>query len=206
MKVVLCEGPSDQAILAALIKRSNLDITVESYGGKDRLKKHLAWVKARSHDPKYPKRPTYHEITTLAVTRDANGDREGAFTSVRATLANMDFVNLPAPNNEFSGEAPGTRESKRTGIFIVGHEGTGVIEDLCIASLRERDRPKFSCVGNYFACIEQAEPKTKARAWVWMASDPKFDFSAHSVMGEGEGYWDLDHPAFRPLKQFLMAM
>jgi len=206
MKVVLCEGPSDKAILSTLIKRNNLDVTVEAYDGKDNLKNHLELVKTRPHDPKYPNRPTYREITTLAVIRDADENGKGAFTSVRATLENMDFVNLPAQNSEFSGEAPGTRESKRTGIFILGHEGRGAIEDLCLASID--DRPEFSCLDDYFKCRQQAgfaEPGAKARVRVWLVSHPDFEFFTQSVVGE-ERYWGWDHPAFGSLTKFLMAM
>jgi len=186
-KIVLCEGYFDQAILETLIKVNELDITVKPYDGKDSLKKTMKT---------FMDRPDYGEFTTLAVTRDADENGEGAFTSVRDTLKMAGFANLPAQNGEFSGVAP------KTGIFIVGDGGRGAIEDLCLASLQ--NRPEFSCVSDYFKCLKQAEPKSKARAWVWLASHPDFDFF---VKGVGKkGYWDWDHPAFGPLKEFLRAM
>ena len=187
-KIVLCEGLFDQVILETLIKVNSLAITVRIYEGKNGLKGFMRTLMSQLDSG---------EITTLAVTRDADENGDGAFTSVRDTLKMMGFSNLPAQNGGFSGAAP------KTGIFIVGPGGRGEMEDLCLASMQ--NRPEFSCVDEYFKCMKQAEPKAKARAWVWLAgSQTDFEFSVRK-MGE-KAYWNWDHPAFGPLKQFLRAM
>jgi len=196
-KIVLCEGSFDQAILESLIRLNRRDdIAVEVYGGKNKIKEFMRTFRGRSD---------YDEITTLAVTRDADENEKDAFKSVRDMLERAEFEelpafpNLPAKNGEFSGEAP------KTGILIVGHEGRGEIEDLCLASIQ--DRPGFPCVDDYAKCRQQAgfsELGAEARAWVWLVSHPKFKFSMRGV-GKKE-YWDWDHPAFGPLTEFLRAM
>jgi hypothetical protein len=188
-KVVLCEGFFDEAVLSRLIAVNKLDITIEVYKGKNRLKPFMK-TRRQSSD--------YGAITTLAVTRDADASAENAFKSVRDTLKGLDI--LPPSENETFLEG-----SPKVGVFIVGHAGQGSIEDLCLASVG--DRPEFPCVERYFQCTKR-ESHSKSRAWVWMASYPDFEFSVRKVGTGKKGldYWNWNHPVFDPLKTFLKAM
>ena len=186
-KIILCEGPSDEAILKTLIKVNGLDIAVAAYDGKDNLENFVETLQGS---------PDYRKIETLAVTRDADENEKDAFKSVRGLLKRMGFANLPEESGRFSGETP------RAGIFVVGRDGRGSIDDICLGSVK--GRPGFSCVDEYFRCVNRSEPGAKARVWVWLLSHPDFPFSLRK--GGKEAYWNWDHPAFGPLTEFLRAM
>jgi hypothetical protein len=94
----------------------------------------------------------------------------------------------------------------RVGIFIVGVNGQGMIEDICLNSVG--DRPEFACVHDYFACIAQKSTRTgfssKAKVRVWMASHVDYELCVGKAAEEG--YWPWESPAFDSLKNFLRAL
>jgi hypothetical protein len=190
-KVVLCEGPFDQAVLSQLAKAQGLDIDIRIYGGKDNLKNFM---------PAFRKQADFAKVETLLVTRDADESEEDAFKSVRDTLKNSDLL-PPSGNGTFScGGTP------KVGVFIIGVDGRGAMEDLCLTSVR--DRPEFPCVEQHFVCTGRGEPNSKLRAWAWLVSYPDFECTAiRGAVGKAEtDYWNLEHAVFDPLKAFLKAM
>lgn len=191
-KIVLCEGPFDEAVLRRLAKVHDLDIEIVAYNGKDNLKRYM---KAFKDTPDIVTK----EVETLVVTRDADDSQERAFRSVHDTLKNFGFL-PPSENETFAEGTP------KVGIFIVGLEGRGAIEDLCLASVR--DCPEFPCVEKYFACTGRDKPNSKLHAWAWLVSYPDFECCAISAaQGKtGTDYWNLEHAAFEPLKKFLKEM
>jgi hypothetical protein len=192
MKFVFCEGKGDQSVIQSLAKHLNLDITVEWASGKDNLSNFLEGLS---------KRPDFaqQKVSAFAILRDANGDAAAAFASVRSALKKNNF---PVPN------ADGTfSESElRVGVFIVGINGRGMIEDVCLKSVS--DRPEFSCVDAYFDCIAKRSSRSKfsskAKVRVWMAS--QVDFELYVGEAAEEGYWPWESPAFDSLKNFLKAL
>ena len=147
------------------------------------------------------KRPDFaqQKVNGFAILRDANGNAQAAFTSVQTRLQQNDF---PAPDADATiSEAP-----LRVGIFIVGVNGHGMIEDLCLNSVA--DRPEFACVDGYFNCINQKSGRfdfsSKAKVRVWMASHP--DYNYHVGLAADAGYWPWDSAAFDSLKNFLQAL
>jgi hypothetical protein len=189
-KVVLCEGPFDQAVLSRLAKVQGLDIEIKAYHGKDNLKKFMNPLR---------KQADFAKVKTLAVMRDADASAENAFKSVRDTLTGLNLL-PPSKNETFSEGTP------KVGVFIVGLDGRGEMEDLCLTSVR--DRPEFHCVERHFACTGRGEPNSKLRAWAWLVSYPDFECTAiKGAIGKaGTDYWNLAHPAFEALTAFLKAM
>jgi hypothetical protein len=191
-KFVFCEGKDDELVIRSLTKELGLAITVEPYGGKDHVTNFLQGLSKR---PEFAQQ----QVAAFAILRDADEDLNAAFASVRDTLRQNNFA-APDANEKFSVSTP------RVGIFIVGVDGKGMIEDLCLKSVA--DRPEFACVGEYFRCIAQhstrKEFKSKARVRVWMASHTDWEY--HVGKAAEEGYWPWENPAFDTLKEFLRAL
>jgi hypothetical protein len=180
------------AVVRGLASQLKLDIQVEEYGGKNNLPLFLESLQ---------KRPDFaqQKVGAMAILRDANGDSQASFASVRARLEQNGF---PFPDRD----AAFSESPLRVGIFIVGVNGRGMIEDVCLNSVS--DRPEFSCVDNYFNCITQKSGRSdfssKAKVRVWMASQADYEY--HVGKAAEEGYWPWDSPAFDSLKNFLRAL
>lgn len=192
MKFVFCEGKDDVAVVRSLARHLNLAIQVEEYGGRDRLPLFLESLQKR---PEFAQQ----KVRGVAMLRDANGDSGASFTSVHDALQRTGFT-PPNMHASFSDAA------LRVGVFIVGVNGRGMIEDVCLQSVG--DRPEYSCVEDYFNCIAQKSSRSqfssKARVRVWMASH--VDFEYHVGKAAEEGYWPWESTAFDSLKDFLKAL
>jgi hypothetical protein len=192
MKFIFCEGKDDVAVLRGLTSHLKLEIQVEEYGGKSNLANFLRTL---------PKRPEFarQQVAAMAVIRDADSDAVATFTSVRDTLKQNNFE-APAADGTF------TESALKVGVFIVGVNGQGMIENLCLKSVS--DQPGFPCVDSYFACIAQKSTRSafsaKAKVRVWMASH--VDFEYHVGKAAEEGYWPWESSAFDSLKTFLRAL
>jgi hypothetical protein len=192
MKFVFCEGKNDVAVVRGLASHLKLDIQVEEYRGKDYLPQFLESLQ---------KRPEFAQqnVNAMAILRDANCDSKASFASVRDALQRNGFPQ-PKADATFSDSA------LRVGIFIVGVNGRGMIEDVCLNSVS--NKPEFSCVDAYFNCIAQKSSRSqfssKAKVRVWMAS--QVDYELHVGEAAEEGYWPWESPAFDPLKNFLKAL
>lgn len=192
MKFVFCEGKDDVAVLRSLALHLKLEVQVEEYGGKSNLANFLRTLPAR---PEFARQ----QVKAMAILRDADADAAATFTSVRDTLRQNNFE-APAADGTF------TESALRVGVFIVGVNGQGMIEDLCLNSVA--DQPEFSCIGDYFTCIAKKSARSnfssKARVRVWMASH--VDYEYHVGKAAEEGYWPWESPAFDTLKNFLQAL
>jgi len=116
MKFVFCEGKDDVAVLRSLASHLKLDVQVEEYGGKSNLANFLRTLSTR---PEFVRQ----QVVAMAVLRDADADAAATFTSVRDTLLQNNFA-APDADGTFKEAAP------RVGVFIVGVNGRGMIEDL----------------------------------------------------------------------------
>jgi len=191
-KIVFCEGKDDVAVVRGLATNLGLNIEVESYDGKNNLTNVLRSLSTR---PDFAQQ----KVAALAILRDADADSNVAFTSVRDALRQNHFE-PPGADGTFS------ESTVRVGIFIVGVNGQGMIEDICLNSVS--DRPEFSCVGDYFNCIAQKSQggpfSSKAKVRVWMASH--IDYESYVGKAADEGYWPWESPAFDSLKNILRAL
>jgi hypothetical protein len=192
MKFVFCEGKDDVAVMRGLASHLKLDIQVEEYGGKSNLANFLRTL---------PKRPefTQQQVSSMAVLRDADSNAAATFTSVRDTLIQNNFE-APDVDGTF------TEAAMRVGVFIIGVNGTGMIEDLCLKSVS--DQPEYSCVDSYFDCIAQKSARSnfssKGKVRVWMASHEDFEY--YIGKAADKGYWPWDNFAFDALKNFLKTL
>jgi len=192
MKFVFCEGKDDVAVVRGLAAYLGLTFEVEEYGGKNNVSILLQGLRTR---PEF----VQQKVESMAILRDADADAAATFTSVRSALLQNKF------------EAPDlvgifTQSIMRVGVFVVGVNGKGMIEDLCLNSIA--DRPEYPCVDSYFACITEKSGRAnfspKAKVRVWMASH--VDYEYHVGKAAAEGYWPWESPAFNSLKDFLKAL
>jgi hypothetical protein len=135
----------------------------------------------------------------VLVTRDNDASPEGAWRSVESAIRNAGLVPPTAPGQYSSGVPT-------VGVFLIpAADQPGALEDLCLASLA--DDPVLACADEYFTCIERRTtgmaPAAKARIHAWLAAQTPPGLR----LGEAaeRGLLPLDHPAFAPLRAFLLT-
>jgi hypothetical protein len=191
-KLLLGEGIDEVRFFTALLNRLTIPgIQVLEYGGKTRLKGFLETL---------PRVTGFVGLASLAITRDADDDATGAFSSVRDALSS---AGLPAPagHNQPAGSAP------RVQVWIMPDGNRpGMLEDLCMAAVQTD--PAYPCVEAFFECLRTNAclpgSLAKARAHVWLASRPEPD----RRLGEAaeRDYWPWDDSAFQPIVNFLRSI
>ena len=141
-------------------------------------------------------------VDSIGVTRDADESSASAFQSVRSLL--MSSAGLDAPDEPMVA----TWGRPRVSVFILPNcESAGMLETLCLSAVQ--DDPATPCVEQYLQCLEEtanmpSRNPDKARAHAFLASRARPELR----VGEAAeaGHWQLDSPAFDPLKSFLLAL
>ena len=191
-KLLLGEGLDEERFLGAFLQAEGLkDVQAVSYGGKTKLRAFVGAMRAVSG---------FSHVTSMGVTRDADGDFAAAEQSVISALSG---ARLPAPPHAlFSGS-----QSPRVGVFILpGGRGKGALENICLAS-RGGD-PAMACVDTFIDCARKAgrpvneENKARAHAFLSMHEPPELR------VGEAaqKGVWDFASPTFDELRAFVRAL
>jgi hypothetical protein len=188
-KLLLGEGDEEDFLFSSLVEHLSLvGIQALSYGGTGEIRRKLEVLK---NDPDFPK------VKAIGITRDADRDPGAAFQGVRSALRAAQF---PVP------DAPGgfTAGPLRVGVLIIPSDRPGMLETLCLESVA--DDGAMPCVDRFFECVKAGahrEPSNpwKARVHAWLSSKEE----SHLRLGEAakRGYWNLDHPAFEPLRSFI---
>jgi hypothetical protein len=189
-KFVFCEGLDDVAVVKGLAAQARIDgLRVEPYQGKDQLRDFLRKVKTR---PEFSR----NEVAAIAILRDADNSMKASFQSVCDALGANGFP-APEANGVFASGQP------KVGVFVVGLNGRGMIEDLCLESVS--GKRAFRCVDEYFNCVrrnsDRAAFSSKAKVRVWMSS--QVDFDIRVGLAAQKGYWPLENKVFEPLRVFL---
>jgi len=191
--VVLVEGNEDKRFFGALVKRLNLDtFQVFAVGGKAKF---AGWLRAIKSSPGFA------TVRHLIVIRDADEDPKAAFQSIRTALIN---AGLPAPERPLA--STGDTRPVVTIAILPGGDRPGKLEDLCLESVNQD--PAFSCLDEYFKCLESCLPPeefpqdlSKAKVHAFLASRREPDLR----LGEAaeKGYWPLDSESFTSIKELL---
>jgi hypothetical protein len=145
--------------------------------------------------------PGFDQVTSLGIVRDADQDAAATFQSICDALKR---ANLPVPP-QIGVSAPGP---PRVAAFVLPDCGSqGMLETLCIRSVAAD--PAIPCITRFFTCVSRRglpmpASMDKARVRAFLASrqtpDLLLGHAAHA------GHWPWDHPAFEPIKQFLLAL
>lgn len=194
MKLVLCEGLDDVAVVTQLCKASKLQgLRVEQIGGRNNLQSFLREMRKR---PEFVRQ----EIEIIAILLDANSDPAATWQKLRNDVQSTFGSHLDAPVRPV-GERP-----RVAGMLVSASNGRGMLEDLCLEAVS--DQPGFACLKQYFTCLSREtgrkEYPAKARFRAWMAAQTEFDLRVGKA-AEG-GYLPWDHPAFGELKRFLSTI
>jgi hypothetical protein len=195
-KLLLGEGVDEVRFFTALLKRLTITgIQVHDYGGKTKLRDFLEALRLI---------PGFADLASLAITRDADSEANGAFASVRASLEN---AGLPAPAGH-NQPAAGSTLTVRVWIMPDGNR-PGMLEDLCMDAVQAD--PASPCVEAYFKCLRDlGRPEctpgnmAKARTHAWLASRPEPD--RRLAEAAEQGYWPWDDLAFRPIIDFVRSL
>ena len=185
-KLLLVEGRDEVGFFTGLLRHLNSEgVQVIDYAGKDSLSRRL---------PAYVREPSFAQIQSVAIVRDADANADAARQSVFGSLQR---AGLPDP--------PGD-ESRKVSVFIMPDNfGPGALEDLCLAALR--DDPAIGCVDDFLECAAAAgyappQYPSKARLRALLAA--REDSEARlGIVAQRSGYLNWNHAAFQPLADFL---
>jgi hypothetical protein len=149
----------------------------------------------------------FPSVKSIIIARDAETSFEGAFQSARKRLRDSGF---PAPDRPY--ELCG--DSLKVGIVIFSPDPSGAagvsggtLEDMCLASVSTD--PLLECVDKYLECArsknEAKHQFHKCRLYAFLSCKEK---RAGQKLAEAahHGAFDLDHDAFRPLKQLFESL
>jgi hypothetical protein len=191
MKLVLCEGLDEVAVIGGLCAASGIaGLTIEPFNGRNQLRDVLKELTKR---PEFVRR----EIESLGILLDADTDPSAAWQKLRHDVQAALGLDLPE-RGAFLGERPSV-----AGFLIHGPDGRGMLEDLCLEAVG--DQPGFPCVEDYFRCLAERTGKpayhAKARFRAWMASQSDFDLRVGKAAEKGLMPWA--NPAFDRLREFL---
>ena len=199
--LLLHEGTADRKILGALMSHADIQGYQQiEVGGHSKLR---ALLKALVLTPHFqnPVPGFGHPVRAVAVVLDAETDARATFQSVRDALV---AAGLPTPGA--AGEiAPGPL---RVGVFLLpDNRSPGKVETLCLESVR--DDPAWSCLDAFFSCVRDRggvlpDNMDKARAQAFLAT--RTNPALPVGLAAEEGYWRLEHAAFRNLATFLRTV
>ena len=191
---LLVEGNDQRNFFEAFIDHLSLaDIQIQNFGGVTDLRPFLSILVKRSGF-----RGT---VQSVGIVRDAETSAQAAFQSVQSSLRN---AGLPVPSRpkDRTGGSPAV-----TVLILPGNNRTGMLETLLNETFA--DTPEEACINAFFDCVETISTVSitnpdKARAYAYLTTKPN---PHHSVgMAAKQNYWDLDHPVFDQLRQFLTAL
>lgn len=191
---LLVEGNDQRNFFEAFIDHLSLaDIQIQNFGGVTDLRPFLSILVKRSG---------FREtVQSVGIVRDAETSAQAAFQSVQSSLSN---AGLPVPNQpeRRAGSSPAV-----TVLILPGNNRTGMLETLLNETFA--NTPVDDCINAFFGCVEDAsgvpiQRPYKARAQTYLATKPEPHLSVG--VAAKRAYWDLNHPVFDQLRQFLRAL
>ena len=191
---LLVEGNDQRNFFEAFIDHLSLaDIQIQNFGGVNELHGFLlTLVNAAGF------RET---VQSVGIVRDAETSAQAAFQSVQSSLRN---AGLPVPNQpeERAGGSPAVSV-----LLLPGNNRTGMLETLLNETFA--NTPEEACINAFFDCVEDASGVSlqrphKARAQAYLATKPEPHLSVG--VAAKRAYWNLDHPVFDRLREFLRAL
>lgn len=189
---LLVEGNDGRNFFEALRDRLALSgMQIHNYGGVADLPKFLRG---------FPGTSNFSQVRRIGIVRDAEKSADSAFQGVQSALRK---AKLPAPSKGslFAEGHP------QTGVLILPQDGSGMLETVLSQSFA--GTPVDSCIDEFFRCVksevgDETRHPEKARAHAYLATMPE----PHVSVGVAakKKYWNLDHEAFRPIRDFLQAL
>ena len=192
--LLLVEGNDQLRFFRALATDlERTDIQVENFGGIYQLRRTLLGVTPM---------PGFAALRSLGIVRDAERSTAGAFQSVQGSLRAAD---LPVPDELGT---PSADDGLAVSVWLLpGDDRPGMLETLLCDTIEEG--PEAACIDDFLECLGHLDDsglrwadKRRARAFLATKPDPNLR------VGEAaeRGYWNLDHAALAPVREFLTAL
>ncbi len=191
---LLVEGNDQRNFFEAFIDHLSLaDIQIQNFGGVTDLRPFLSILVKRSG---------FREtVQSVGIVRDAETSAQAAFQSVQSSLEN---AGLPVPNQpeRRAGSSPAV-----TVLILPGDNSPGMLETLLNETFA--NTPEEACINAFFECVEDSsgvpiQRPHKARAQAYLATKPEPHLSVG--VAAKRDYWNLNHPVFNRVRQFLTAL
>ena len=193
-KQLLVEGNDQRNFFEAFTAHLGISesVQIHNFGGVDELRGFLA---------AFVKMPNFKSVRSIGIVRDAEASEPAAFQSVQSSLTNAD---LPAPARLVRSIA----DDPTVAVLVLPGDGNpGMLETILCRTFHGQEVNR--CVDDFFACVENLPDVSignldKARAYAYLVTKP----DAHHSVGVAAkaGVWNLDHPAFGDVREFLIAL
>lgn len=189
---LLVEGNDQRNFFGAFIDHLRLtDVQVQNFGGVNEL---CGFLLALVSAPGF--RDT---VQSVGIVRDAEKSARDAFRSVQDSLKKAGLA-VPDQPEERAGSSPAVAVL----ILPGGNQQEGMLETLLCQSFA--GDPEEACIDDFFRCVEalsdvSIQRRAKARARSYLATKPEPHLSVG--VAAKRGYWDLNHPVFERVQQFL---
>ena len=192
-KILLVEGNDPRNFFEAFVRHLSIDnIQIQSFGGITQLRDFLEGLVGATG---------FHIVESIGIVRDAETSAAGAFQSVQSSLKN---AALPVPNRP---ERRTDTSPAVTVLILPGNNRQGMLETLLCESFA--DTPENDCIDAFFACVDalpnasiKRPEKARAHAYLTTKSDPHLSVGVAAK----RNYWDLDHPIFNRVRDFLKTL
>ena len=190
-RLLLVEGSDEVGFFRGFLNFLKITgVQIVNYGGKDSLRQNLR---------AYVREPTFAQVGSIGIVRDAD---ESAHSARQSVLGSLNNANLPDP--------PGDAGVKIALFVMPDDSSPGALEDLCLAALV--DNPAIDCVDAFLQCMEEAGysppiylSKAKVRAFLVSLEDSEARLGIRAQRSN-EIPWDWNHPAFTDLARFLRSL
>ena len=190
---LLVEGNDQRNFFRAFVKHRSIEnIQIQNFGGVNELSDFLlAFVKM----------PDFHTVQSIGIVRDAEMSAKGAFQSVRSSLKKVK-LSIPQKSGVRTDANPAV-----TVLILPDENRRGMLETLICQSFA--DTSVDQCIDGFFTCVENSASVSiknadKARVHAYLTTRPEPHYSVG--VAAMNGYWDLDHEAFRNVHEFLQRI
>ena len=190
---LLVEGKDEVNFFEALLGHLGVDtVHIQSFDGALNLSPFLDGI---------VREPAFRAVRRIGIVRDADKSAQSAFDSVLSSLRQADLPQ-PARLGARSGGRP------EVSVFVMpGNGRPGMLETILHDTFR--GTPIDDCIDGYFECVggllgADLRRPDKARVHAWLATRPDPHVSAG--VAAKKGYWDMDHPALKGVREFLLAL
>lgn len=192
-KILLVEGNDPRNFFEAFVRHLSIDnIQIQNFGGITQLRDFLEGLVGATG---------FRVVESIGIVRDAETSAESAFQSVQSSLKN---AALPVPNRP---ERRTDTSPAVTVLILPGNDQQGMLETLLCESFA--GTPENDCIDAFFACVDalpnasiKRPEKARAHAYLTTKSDPHLSVGVAAK----RNYWDLDHPIFDRVRDFLKTL
>lgn len=192
-KILLVEGNDPRNFFEAFLRHLSLsNIQIQNFGGVNELRDFLEGLVGATG---------FHIVESIGIIRDAETSAAGAFQSVQSSLKN---AALPVPNMP---ERRTDTSPAVTVLILPGNNRQGMLETLLCESFA--GTPENDCIDAFFTCVDalpnasiKRPEKARAHAYLTTKSDPHLSVGVAAK----RNYWDLDHPIFDRVRDFLKTL